>query len=39
LEIININIQFKNLKGSRKLMEANENLTWNPKWQLMDNVS
>jgi hypothetical protein len=27
LEIININIQFKNLKGSRKLMEANENLT------------
>jgi hypothetical protein len=39
LEIINMNIKFKNLKRSRKLMEVNENLTWNPKWQLMDIVS
>jgi hypothetical protein len=27
LEIINMNIKFKNLKRSRKLMEVNENLT------------
>jgi len=27
LEIININIEFKDLKRSRKLMEVNENLT------------
>jgi hypothetical protein len=27
LEIINVNIEFKDLKRSRKLMEVNENLT------------